>query len=512
MPQSIPPLLRLEKISKQFFGSYALSDINFDLYPGEVHAIFGQNGAGKSTLIQTISGDIQPTSGTIFINEEKIKIHSVHNARELGISVVFQEFALVPQLTIEENLFLGAKISDGLFLNKRKLHQLACDTLERLEFSLKPEQKVSTLSHAEQQMVEIAKAFHTKPSIMILDEPTASLAESETEHLFAMINALKNEGIGIIYITHRIEEIYQTCDRVTILQDGKLIKTGLVADIKENQLVELSTGHQINSIIPKIKHRPGKTLLDIKGLNILHKPVKDVSIHVRAGEIVGIAGLVGSGKSTIGRACFGLKKIESGSITYLDDIVYDDSKYINDIRPRAMLNRGMLYLPPDRQAEGLVMVQNIRENISLPSLGLSKFSSGPLLGRKKEKDIVSKISRRFNFNNFDLENKIKQLSGGTQQKVMLARSLVRDVHLLILDEPTVGVDIGTRASIYKFISDYCETGGAVLLISSDLSELVNLSHRIYVIHKGKLQAELSQGEATDKIIQSHFSEAKTFAS
>lgn len=512
MPNPIPPILRLEKISKQFFGSYALSDVNFDLYPGEVHAIFGQNGAGKSTLIQTISGDIQPTSGNIFINEERVKIHSVHNARELGISVVFQEFTLVPQLTIEENLFLGAKISSGLFLNKRKLHQLACETLERLEFLLKPEQKVCTLSHAEQQMVKIAKAFHTKPSIMILDEPTASLAASETEHLFTMINVLKNEGIGIIYITHRIEEIYQTCDRVTILQDGKPIKTGLIADINEDQLVELSTGHRINSVVPKIKHKPGKTLLDIKRINIAHNSVKDVSINVRAGEIVGIAGLVGSGKSTIGRACFGLNKIESGSITYLDDIVFDNTKYINDINPRSMIDRGMLYLPPDRQAEGLVMAQNVRENISLPSLGLSKFSAGFLLSRKNETDIVKKNSHRFDFNPFNIENKIKQLSGGTQQKVMLARSLIRDVHLLILDEPTVGVDVGTRASIYEFISDYCKAGGAVLLISSDLSELVNLSHRIYVIHKGKLQAELMQGEATDKIIQSHFSEAEALAS
>ena len=219
----VSPLLKLQNISKKFFESSVLDNVNFDLYPGEAHAVFGQNGAGKSTLIQIITGDLQPTSGKIILNDEELKIHSVHNAKELGISAVFQEFSLVPQLTVEENLFLGSNISRGLFLNKKKLHHMACETMDQLEFSIKPEEKIINLSHAEKRMVEIAKAFHTRPSIMILDEPTASLAENETNHLFSMIEILKSEGIGVIYITHRMKEIYRICNRVTILQDGKSI-------------------------------------------------------------------------------------------------------------------------------------------------------------------------------------------------------------------------------------------------------------------------------------------------
>ncbi|MDC1450286.1 sugar ABC transporter ATP-binding protein [Candidatus Thioglobus sp.] len=503
MNQSSIPLLKLNNISKQFFETSVLDEVNFDLYPGEAHAIFGPNGAGKSTLIKIITGDLQPTSGKIILNNEELKIHSVHNARELGISAVFQEFSLVPQLTVEENLFLGSNVSKGLFLNKKKLHKMACETMDRLEFSIKPEEKIINLSHAEKRMVEIAKAFHTRPSIMILDEPTASLAENETNHLFSMIKILKEEGIGVIYITHRMKEIYTICNRVTILQDGKVVETDKVSKIDEQKLIELATGRKIKNFFPEIKSHPGRTLLDVKNLSITDSFLKDVSINIRAGEVVGLAGLAGSGKSAIGRACFGINKINSGNITYLDDVVYDSSKNINDISPRAMLDRGMLYVPSDRRAEGLVMEHNIRENISLPSLGLPKFSTGFMVNRKNEKDIVEKIGQRLNFNK-GIENKIEQLSGGTQQKVMLAKSFARDVQLFILDEPTIGVDIGTRVSIYELISDFCDAGGAVLMISSDLTELVNLSHRIYIINEGSLSAEINSEESSELLIQNYF--------
>ena len=504
MSQPNTPLLKLETISKKFFGSTVLENINFDLYPGEVHAIFGQNGAGKSTLIQIVTGDIQPSSGKIFLNKEELKIHSVHKARELGISAVFQEFSLVPQLTVEENLFLGSNTSKGFFLNKKKLHQMACQTLEQLEFSIKAEEMIINLSHAEKRMVEIAKAFHTKPSIMLLDEPTASLAENETNQLFSMIEILRKEGIGIIYITHRMNEIYKIADRITILQDGHVVNTDSVANINEQKLVELATGRNITSFFPEIKKQRGKKLLEIKNLNISNSFVKDVSMNVKAGEVIGITGLAGSGKSAIGRACFGINKIAAGAISYLDDVIFDSSKQINDISPRSMIDRGMLYLPSDRRAEGLVMEQNIRENISLPSLGLPKFSSGFIVNRKIEKDIVEKIGERLNFNAQGIENKMEQLSGGTQQKVMLAKSFARDVQLFILDEPTVGVDIGTRVAIYEIIKEFCESGGAVILISSDLSELVNLSHRIYIISEKNACVEFNAEDCNEHLIQYYF--------
>ena len=500
MNQSSIPILELKDISKVFFSSSVLSNVNFNLYPGEAHAIFGPNGAGKSTLIKIITGDLQPTSGKIILNNEELKVNSVHNAKELGISTVFQEFSLVPQLTVEENLFLGSNISQGLFLNKKKLHRLACETMEQLEFSIKPEEKIINLSHAEKRMVEIAKAFHTRPSIMILDEPTDSLADNETNHLFSMIEILKSEGIGVIYITHRTKEIYSICNRVTILQDGQVVDSGSVEDIDEQKLIEMSVGRPIKTFFPEIKHQKGKKLLDINNLCLDDDRLENISMNVHAGEVVGLAGLAGSGKSAIGRACFGINKIKSGNITYLNDVIYDSSKKINDVSPRAMLDRGMLYMPSDRKAEGLIMGQSIRENISLPSLGLPKFSNGLMVNRKNEKDIVEKISQRLNFN-YGIENKIEHLSGGTQQKVMLAKSFGRDVQLLIVDEPTIGVDIGTRISIYKIINEFCESGGAVLLISSDLTELVNLSHRIYIINEGKLSAEISSKESSENLIQ-----------
>jgi ribose transport system ATP-binding protein len=339
---------------------------------------------------------------------------------------------------------------------------------------------------------------------MILDEPTASLAENETNHLFSMIEILKSEGIGVIYITHRMKEIYKICSRITILQDGKVINSDKVSNINEKKLVELATGRAIQKIYPEMNHQFGRKLLDIKNLCVSNNNLKDVSINVRAGEVVGLAGLAGSGKTAIGRACFGINKIKSGKITYLDDVIFDSEQQINDITPRAMLDRGMLYMPSDRRAEGLIMEQNIRENISLPSLGLPKFSTGFMVNKKNEKDIVEEIGQRLNFNNHGIENKIEQLSGGTQQKVMLAKSFARDVQLFILDEPTIGVDIGTRVSIYKLISDFCESGGAVLLISSDLTELVNLSQRVYIINEGTLSNEINSDESSEKVIQNYF--------
>lgn len=499
------PFLRLEGISKQFFASFALDQVNFDVRSGEVHALFGENGVGKSTLIQIIAGDIQPTAGRIFINNEVLKIRSVHHARELGISAVFQESSLIPELTVEENLFLGYEETFfGPFLNKKYLHQRALETLHRLGFKLKPEQKVMHLSRAEQQMVEIAKAFRTKPSIMLLDEPTASLTDQETNQLFSMIDILKNEGIGIIYITHRIHEIYQICDRVTVLRDSKHILTESIADISEEKLVEMAIGRCINKLYPQIHMNPGIMLLEINDLVLPHQIVDNVSINVRAGEVVGISGLAGSGKSEVGRACFGLNKIHSGRISYIDDIVYDKIRNINDLSPRSMLSRGMLYLPPDRRGEGLIMKQNIRENVSLPSLGLPKFSTSFLLRRKKEKDIMVKVSQRLKLHPSCIENPLEHLSGGNQQKVMIAKSFVRDVKLFILDEPTVGVDVGARASIYRFIQEVCEAGAGVLLISSDLSEIANLTHRTYILHRGKLRAELDHEEVTEKMLMTYF--------
>jgi ribose transport system ATP-binding protein len=496
---SVPVLLRLEGISKHFPGVVALDRVDFDLRPGEVHVLFGENGAGKSTLISLAAGVYRPTAGSLEFRGQMIDLASVHQARQLGISAVFQEFSLVPQLTVEENLFLGAELTENLFLSKRAMHVKAREILDRLGFPLKPGVRVAYLSRAEQQMVEIAKAFRSDLSVLILDEPTASLTERETQRLFTLIEQAKRQGVGIIYITHRMNEIKRIGDRITVLRDGQYVATLNVAEASETRLVELMTGRAIAQIFPKVQHRSGVTMLDVKGLTTASGSVSNVSLRVRAGEIVGLAGLVGSGKSEVARACFGVEPIAGGTVTF-------DGVDVTRTSPRQMLDRGFFYLPPDRRTEGLVMVRGARENISLPSLGLRQFSTGPFLNRAAERSRAVDLSKRLNLQPLNIERAVDHFSGGNQQKVLLAKALSREVKLFVFDEPTVGVDVGTRVAIYEFIAELCEAGAAVLLVSSDLPEILHLTNRAYVMHRGVLRAELAGSDITEDRVLSHFFE------
>ncbi len=504
-------LLRVENISKQFPGTLALDNVSLEVRSGEVHVLFGENGAGKSTLIQILAGVHHPTKGKVFLNGQETELQSVHHARDLGISAVFQEFSIIPQLTVGQNLFLGSEMTKGPFLDKAKLRDQANETLNRLGFPLDPDKLVMYLSRAEQQMVEIAKAFRTKPSIVILDEPTASLTERETDQLFSKIEELKNEGIGIIYITHRINEIQRIGDRITVLRDGKFVSTIPVKEASEQKLVELMTGRIIDQIFPNINSNPDKSLLKIEGLTLKDDSVKDVSMEIHAGEVVGIAGLLGSGKSQIGRAVFGLENIASGKIKFCSNTIYSSKRHINSLKPRAMLDRGMYYLPSDRREEGLVMVQNVRENVSLPSLGLSKFSNNWFLRRAGEKKEVKKISKKLDLNPPNIERDVENFSGGNQQKALIGKALARDVKLFIFDEPTVGVDVGARMLIYKFIGELCEEGAGVILISSDLPEILHLAHRAYVMHRGVLQAEIPKEQLSEQSVLKYFFEKENCA-
>lgn len=500
----VPALLRLETLSKQFPGTLALDRVNFDMRPGEVHVLFGENGAGKSTLIKIVAGVQKPTGGKIYFRGKPIDLNSVHHARKLGVSAVFQEFSLIPQLTVEENLFLGREVVFGGLLNKAHLHRQARDILGRLGFPLRPQDRVMYLSRAEQQMVEIAKAFCTEPAIMIFDEPTSSLTERETERLFTLIRKIKRQGIGVIYITHRMNEIKRIADRITVLRDGRYIATLDVAEATDEKLVELMTGRVITQIFPEIKFQPGETLLKIENLSTADRTVSNVSINVRAGEVVGLAGLVGSGKSQVGRACFGLEKVAAGTIIFMGEDV-------TGLGPRAMLNRGLYYLPSDRCAEGLVMLQNVRENVALPSLGLSAFSNALFLRRRSERALVKDLARKLNLVPLNVERNLEHFSGGNQQKVLVGKALAREVKLFVFHEPTVGVDVGARVSIYQFIRDLCEAGAGVLLISSDLPEILHIPSRAYVMHRGQLRAELHGDEITEDAVLGHFYEKKAAA-
>lgn len=490
-------ILRLTSISKHFPGVQALTDIDLDLRAGEVHVLFGENGAGKSTLINIIAGSFPPDTGSMSLRGQPIRLHSPHHARQLGINAVFQEFSLVPTLSVQDNLYLGREHRRAGVLDKRAIARGAQATLDLLQFPLDPRAQVGRLSRAEQQMVEIAKAIQGNPAILILDEPTASLTENEANHLFEVIERLKSQGLGIIYITHRMQEIRRIADRITVMRDGHRVATVDAGDISESHLVELMTGRTIEALYPHIESQPGRVMLRTEGLSLPSGRVRDVSIEVRAGEVVGLAGLVGSGKSEIGRAVFGLETISRGTVTI-------DGTPVARPSPRRMLDRGVVYIPPDRREEGLVATRPARENFSLAALGLPAFSRLGILRRFHEGSIVRDVAEKLNLRPLNVERQVALFSGGNQQKVVLGRGLTRDVEVFIFDEPTTGVDVGAKVEIYGFMKELCERGAAILLISSDLPEVLHLANRAYVMHRGEVRAELSGAELTEEAVLANF--------
>ncbi len=490
-------LLELSNISKRFPGVVALEGVDFDVHRGEVHVLFGENGAGKSTLINIIAGTYPPDTGTFKYQGKEIVHLTPHDARVIGISPVFQEFSLVPELTVEENLFLGREVTAGGFLNRRAMRARARAIVRELNFDLRPDYKVTQLSRAHQQMVEIAKAFLTEVRLLILDEPTASLTDAEAAKLFDLIARLKTSGVGIIYVSHRMREIKQIADRVTVLRDGHKIKTVTASDVSESELVELMTGRKIGVLFPKIEHRPGEKLLEIEHVTLSDRSVIDVSLYARAGEITGIAGLVGCGKSEIIRAIVGLEPIESG-------VIRIRGKEIASPAPATMMKQGVCYFPSDRVAEGLALARPVRENASMAALDLPIFSHRRILQRRSERRIVQGIVEKLSLRPPHIERAVASFSGGNRQKILLARGLTRDISVYLFDEPTVGVDVGAKVEIYELMKSLVGTGVAIVLVSSDLLEVLNLSHRLYVMHRSRVAAELTGADINEPEVLSHF--------
>jgi ribose transport system ATP-binding protein len=488
------PLIAVRGLTKRYPGVTALDHVDFDLRPGEVHVLFGENGAGKSTMISILAGANQPTSGEILFRGEAVRLASVHDARERGISAVFQEFSLVPQMTVAENLFLGAEITSGGLLAKRTLRKRAEEIIDRLGFPLRPGDRVQSLTRSEQQMVEIAKAFRSDLSVLILDEPTASLTNRETDQLFELIARLKADGVGIIYITHRMQEIRRIADRITVLRDGQFVSTE-PAGVSEERLITLMTGREMSELFPEVRSVVMDTVLSVEHLTTARHTVDDASLEVRQGEILGLAGLVGSGKSEIMRAVFGLERVISGQ-------VWLGEEDVTGLSPGEMMERGVFYVPPDRREEGLVMIRPVRENVTLPALAHTSLA----FHRRAEKRVATALAERVGLRPLRIERAVDHFSGGNQQKVLLAKCLTREVAVYVFDEPTVGVDVGTRASIYRFIADLAEGGAAVVLISSDLPEILHLSHRAIVFYRGKVRAELEGEAITEEALLTHFFE------
>lgn len=484
-------ILRTEGLSKAFQGTLALNSVDFDLRRGECHVLFGENGAGKSTLIQVLAGVHTPTEGSIFHNGRRIELHSVHHARSLGISAVFQEFSIAPALTVAENLFLGSEPRKGIFINWARIRSEAKRILESLNFDLDLDRVAGTLSRAEQQMLEIARAFRTPPAVLILDEPTASLTEAEANSLFDLVDRLKRQQVAVIYITHRMREIQRVGDRVTVLRDGRRIATVGMAEATDEHLIALMTGQSVSELFPRIQWNPGPVLLAARELTTQNRKLLDVNFEVRAGEVVGVAGLVGSGKGVVGRACLGIADVHSGGISI-------DGRERKRSTPREAIDAGLCYVPSDRRQDGLFMEHSVRSNISIASLTRQPIGSRAFFAPRREEAMARDVADAMAVRPLSIGSKASSLSGGNQQKVMIGRFVATKARVYIFDEPTVGVDVGARRAIYERIKALCEAGAAVLLVSSDLSEITHLTRRTYVMHRGRIAGHLDREQYSDE--------------
>lgn len=489
------PLLTTRNLTKNYPGVRALKAVDFDLMAGEVHVLFGENGAGKSTLISMLAGASTPSEGKIYLEGHEVTFDSVAQAKEHGVFTVFQEFSLIPTLTVAENMFLGQEPRSGLLIDHAEMRRRAQEIFDTLGFPISPTAQVSSLSRAQQQMLEISKAFHGNPKVLILDEPTASLTDREVDHLFNFIKIQKDKGVGIIYISHRMQEFERIADRITVLRDGAKIGTVSISDTDEATLVEMMTGRSIAEIYPQISSKFGEVVLQVDNLST--QGVSATSLTLRRGEVLGVAGLVGCGKSRFFRALMGLVPIQSGTIKL-------KGRDITGQPTRNIIRAGLYYLSPDRKHEGLDLAKTSDENLSLNVITSGAPVKRGWINWQSVRNAVGTIATRVELPDDYRTRRVSQISGGNQQKVLFGKAFGQESDVYIFDEPTVGVDMGTRAALYLKIKELAEAGKAVVVISSDLPEAINLSHRLMVFANGFVSAELPRIEATEDTVLKHF--------
>ena len=487
-----PPLLSVRDIEKSFPGVSALSGVSFNVTKGEVHALLGENGAGKSTLIKIVSGVFPPDRGEVIVDGKPVDLQRPDDARRAGIATIYQELLLFPELTVAENIFMGHAPRAGLGrLDWRTMREKTTDLLASLAIhDLHADRVVGSLSVGNRQRVEILRALSQDARILIMDEPTAALTEYDVTRLFDIVRKLKARGVAVIYISHRLDEIFAIADRVTVLRDGAHIATKRVADTTATELVQLMVGRKIESLFPKITVPIGEPVLDVKDLE--RRPLtKRISLTVRAGEIVGLAGLVGSGRSELAHTIFGVTPAEGGEIKIRGQVV--------DIRSPAQARAlGIGYVPEDRGTQGLVRAMTVRENFSLAALG--KVAFGGFIDRASERKLAGDGVKRFAVKASSLEQVAGKLSGGNQQKIVLGKWLANQPKLLILDEPTRGIDVGAKAEIHRLMGELAAQGLAILMISSELPEVLGMSDRVLVMREGHIVAEFPREEATQEVV------------
>jgi rhamnose transport system ATP-binding protein len=487
-------LLRASNIDKSYAGVHALKQASFELRAGEVHALIGENGAGKSTLIKIITGAVAPDSGTIQLGGATIAQNSPRLAKQLGIAAMYQQPALFPELSVAENIATGLEESSLLTrVNWRERKRKAAELLARIGADIDPDTEAGELTLPQQQLVEIARALGAEAKVLILDEPTASLSEEDTQTLFAVIRQLRNEGAGIVYISHRLEELPAIADRVTVLRDGSTIDTRLISDVNRQQLIQLMVGRELSAVFPKKTVQIGEPVLELRQLGCVASGIHDVNLTVRAGEIVGLAGLVGCGRTQLAHTVFGLTPADHGDV-----LLRGKSLKLNSAAQA--IECGVAYVPEDRRRHGVILDLPISANITLASL--ARFSNFGAVDLRREKQVAADYTRRLRIKTPAIFAPVGTLSGGNQQKVALSRWLVTNPSVLILDEPTQGIDVGAKAEVHALMTDLAAQGVAILMISSELPEVLGMSDRIAVMCRGTIAATLDRADATQEKILS----------
>jgi len=484
------PLVEMRGISKYYPGVVALDNVDFSLARGEVHALVGENGAGKSTLMKILAGAESKSRGEILLDGEPVTIDSPHRAMDLGISIIYQEFNLVPHLSAAENIFLGrepTRLFPG-WVDFGKVYGESRRLMDSLGMRLDVRAEVRSLSVAQQQMVEIAKATSRQSRLIVMDEPSATLTDHELTNLFSLIRSLRERGVSVIYISHRLEEIFAIADRVTVFRDGRHIATRPIGELDRDEIIRMMVGRELKESIPKQPAEPGEVVLEARGLTRAGA-FRDVSFSVRRGEVVGLGGLVGAGRTEVARAIFGADPLDAGEIRL-------EGRPVRVHSPRDAISLGIGLVPEDRKLLGLVLGMAVRENVTLANL--AAVAPGGFINPARERAIAEKYIHDLMIRTPSGEQTVRNLSGGNQQKVVLAKWLFTDSKFLIFDEPTRGIDVGSKVEIYQLMNALTAQGVAILMISSELPELLGMSDRILVMHEGRLAGELPRAEATQE--------------
>jgi ribose transport system ATP-binding protein len=483
--------ITMQNIYKAFGTNQVLTGVDFELKGGEVHALMGENGAGKSTMMNVLTGLHSRDKGTITIDGKETYFNNPKEAEKYGVTFIHQELNIWPEMTVLENMFIGKELRNSFGLLKTaEMKALAKQQFNRLEVSIPLDKVAGSCSVGEQQMIEIAKALLTDAKVIIMDEPTAALTEKEIRKLFEVIASLKKEGVSMVYISHRMEEIFTICDRITVMRDGKTVDTKPIPETNFDEVVKKMVGRELTDRFPKREATPGETVLQVKGLTN-KKSFHDISFSVRAGEIVGVSGLMGAGRTEIMRGIFGLDSIDRGEVLL-------NGKKVSIKSPSQAVKLGIGFITEDRKDEGLVLDFSIKENIALPIL--SSFAPKGVINEKSEADFVHMLIKRLTVKTESAETRVGDLSGGNQQKVVIAKWIGISPKVLILDEPTRGVDVGAKREIYQLMNELTDRGVAIIMVSSELPEVLGMSDRILVVHEGKITGELKKEEATQEKI------------